>query len=149
MSRQRPRLQQQGAAIIEFALVAIVFISLLLGIFEFGRLLFTWNSAVEATRRSARLAVVCDMNAARVKATFRDILPAVSAGDISVAYTPAGCSGSNNCEAVTVSVSPNAPMFRLNIPLLSTQLRLPPFSTTLMKESLTSGSGSDANPDCN
>ncbi|TIC85246.1 TadE/TadG family type IV pilus assembly protein [Crenobacter intestini] len=144
----RPSRRQAGTTSLEFALIAVVFFSVLLGIFEFGRLLFTWNSAVEATRRSARLAVVCNMDAPRVKQTFREILPAVSANDISVDYTPADCKTLGNCQAVTVSVSPNAPMFRLNVPLLSTQLRLPPFSTTLLKESMATGSGSDQNPDC-
>ena len=51
---------QNGATVIEFALVAVVFFTVLLGIMDFGRLLFTWNSAVEATRLGARVSVVCD-----------------------------------------------------------------------------------------
>ena len=35
---------------VEFAIVAVLFFSLLLGIMDFGRLLFTWNAAAaEAT----------------------------------------------------------------------------------------------------
>lgn len=51
-------LQQQGAAAVEFALVAIVFFTLLLGIIEFGRLFYVWNSVQEVTRRAARESVV-------------------------------------------------------------------------------------------
>ncbi len=50
--------RQQGVAAVEFALVAIVFFTLLLGIIEFGRLLYMWNTVQEVTRRAAREAVV-------------------------------------------------------------------------------------------
>jgi len=53
------RKSQRGAAAVEFALVAIVFFMLLIGIVEMGRVLFTWNAAAEATRYGARVAVVC------------------------------------------------------------------------------------------
>lgn len=49
---------QRGAAAIEFALVFGILIALLFGIIEFGRLLFTINSAQEITRRAAREQVV-------------------------------------------------------------------------------------------
>lgn len=49
---------QHGAAVIEFALVFGILIALLFGIIEFGRLLFTINSAQEITRRAAREQVV-------------------------------------------------------------------------------------------
>ena len=42
--------RQFGAAIVEFAIVAVVFLTLLLGIMDFGRMLFTWNAA--ARRRA-------------------------------------------------------------------------------------------------
>ena len=42
--------RQRGAAIIEFALVAMIFFTLLIGVMEFGRWLFTLNAAGEATR---------------------------------------------------------------------------------------------------
>ena len=44
-----------------------MFLHVLLGIIDFGRMLFTWNAANEATRAGARYAVVCDntANAAR------------------------------------------------------------------------------------
>lgn len=51
-------LPQRGAAAVEFALVAIAFFMLLLGILEFGRLLYLWNTTQEVTRYAARQAVV-------------------------------------------------------------------------------------------
>ena len=55
--RARP---QRGAATVEFALLAIVFFMVLLGIMEFGRLMYVWNTTQEVTRHAAREAVVRD-----------------------------------------------------------------------------------------
>lgn len=54
--------RQDGLYTVEFALVAALFFVLLLGMIEFARALFVWNSLTEATRRGARLAVVCPMD---------------------------------------------------------------------------------------
>ena len=142
--------RQQGAAVVEFALVAMIFFILLIGIFEFGRVMFTWNSAVEATRRGARLAVVCDLNVAQIKTQMRSMLPVVEVGDIDIAYLPGGCSA-DSCQTVTVKILPGsqtANAFQYYIPLLSSNWKIPEFSTTLTRESLSNGSGLDANPDC-
>jgi Flp pilus assembly protein TadG len=142
--------RQRGAAVVEFALVAMIFFALLIGIFEFGRVMFTWNSAVEATRRGARLAVVCDMNVAQIKTQMRSILPVLADGDIDITYLPSGCNA-NNCETVTVSILPDnqtSAAFQYYIPFLNSAWKIPEFSTTLTRESLSSGSGQDANPDC-
>lgn len=67
--------QQRGVAIVEFALVALIFFTLVLGIMEFGRMLFIWNTVQEVTRRAAREAVVRDFNtdvaAVRCRAVFQ------------------------------------------------------------------------------
>lgn len=140
--------QQRGVAAVEFALVAMILFTLLLGIMEFGRLMFTWNSAVEATRRGARLAIVCNMDSSGIKASMQEILPIVSTGDISVSYSPSGCTGATDCESATVAISPNAPAFTYVIPFVNATWKIPEFSTTLTRESLSTGSGLDANPDC-
>jgi Flp pilus assembly protein TadG len=49
---------QHGAAAVEFALIAILFFTLLFGILEFGRLFYIYNAVQEVTRRAAREAVV-------------------------------------------------------------------------------------------
>jgi len=51
---------QRGAVALEFALIAIPFLMLLLGIIEFGRLMYLWNTVQEVTRSAARQAVVTD-----------------------------------------------------------------------------------------
>lgn len=55
---RKPRCPQHGAATVEFALVAIAFLTVVFGIIEMGRLFYLWNTVQEVTRRAAREAVV-------------------------------------------------------------------------------------------
>lgn len=50
--------RQAGATAVEFAIVAMLFLTLLLGILEFGRLFYVANTLQEVTRRAAREQVV-------------------------------------------------------------------------------------------
>jgi hypothetical protein len=49
---------ERGAAMVEFAIVIVVFMLLVMGGFEFGRMIFEWGRTVEATRIGVRTAVV-------------------------------------------------------------------------------------------
>ncbi|MGB9128256.1 MAG: TadE/TadG family type IV pilus assembly protein [Thiobacillus sp.] len=138
MRRGGPR-PQQGAAIVEFAIVAMLFFTLLVGIVEMGRVLFTWNSAAEATRRGVRMAVVTDPgNAAAIRDEMRIIMPDLADNQISITYLPAGCTVAS-CDYVTVGVG--EPVAYTVTPLVVPigPLTLPPFSTTLPRESLGAG----------
>ena len=53
---------------------------------EMGRLLWTWNAAVEATRFGTRLAVVCDLNDAIIKTRMIERLPSLTNSNITVTY---------------------------------------------------------------
>jgi hypothetical protein len=79
---------QRGAATVEFALLAIVFFMVLLGIMEFGRIMYIWNTAEEVTRRAAREAVVRDFTAAEIDAIQRQSI--FRGGSAGTAYLPAG-----------------------------------------------------------
>lgn len=50
--------RQAGATAVEFALTLIIFVSVVLGILEFGRLFYVANTVQEVTRRAARAQVV-------------------------------------------------------------------------------------------
>src|SRR5205809_6055035 len=63
---------QRGVAAVEFALIAVVFFMVLLGIAEFGRIMYIWNTAQEVTRRAAREAVVRDFSAVETAAIKRE-----------------------------------------------------------------------------
>ena len=52
--------RQQGAAIVEFALVLTLLITLMAGIFEFGRAFWYYDTLVKATRDGARFMSVAD-----------------------------------------------------------------------------------------
>ncbi len=93
-----------GATTVEFALALIVFLTFLLGITDFSRMLFTWSAANEATRAGARFAVVCDNtgNKAQVLAKMQALLPQIA--DIDMAWVPNGCNAAT-CEGVTVSIT--------------------------------------------
>jgi Flp pilus assembly protein TadG len=124
-----------GATTVEFALVLLIFLTFLLGIVDFSRMLFTWSAAGEATRAGARYAVVCDDTGRKdaVLARMQALLPQV--GDISLTWEPAGCT-STSCQGVTVTItsldyqwiSPIAGLARL------ASRAMPGFSTYLPRE---------------
>jgi Flp pilus assembly protein TadG len=132
------RHKQRGAAAIEFALIAAVLFTLLIGTMEMGRILFYWNTATEATRLGARLAVVCDKDAAVIKTRMNEMLPILD-GHINIAYASVG----GNIQSVTVSVI-EFPVATF-IPFVPLNLRMPSFATTLQREIMSNASG---NPDC-
>lgn len=135
------RLKQRGAAAVEFALIASLLFMLMFGIVEMSRVLFYWNTATEATRLGARLAVVCNKDAAAIKARMRKLLGLLATANIDISYAPGGCD-INTCRTVTVSITGlNVSTF---IPFVPLNLDMPSFSTTLPRESLDS-----MNPDCN
>ena len=89
---------QRGSATIEFGLVCLVFMSFLFAMFEYGRLLFLWNTLPEVTQRAARAAAITDfsnpaaMQALRRAALFRSddsplpLAPNVSRATIRIEY---------------------------------------------------------------
>jgi Flp pilus assembly pilin Flp len=136
---------QRGAAAVEFALVAIVFFMLLIGIVEMGRVLFTWNAAAEATRYGARVAVVCGIDDAAILSRMQRIMPALTETNVSVSYVPSGCSVAN-CQQVSVSIV-NVPVTTF-IPRAAMTLMVPSFATTLPRESMLNAIDGHPNPVC-
>lgn len=131
------RRRQRGAAAVEFALVASILFTLLFGIMEMGRVLFYWNTATEATRLGARLAAVCNKDAASIKSRMSNMLGVLTPNNINVTYTPDGCD-TNSCRSVTVGITGiNVSTF---IPFMPLNLSMPSFSTTLPREGMDSAS---------
>lgn len=138
--------RQRGTTAVEFAIVVALFLVLMLGMMEMGRMLYYWNAAVEATRLGARVAAVCDVNDTAIKTRMTAILDQLPAAQISVAYAPGGCD-LNTCTSVTVSVLAGTSM-PTYIPFVPLALTLPAFSTTLPRESMRSAIDGIANPMC-
>lgn len=144
ISRRRAaaRCAQGGTAIVEFALVALIFFTLLIGTMEFGRWLFTLNAANEATRLGARLAVVCSISdAPDIKARMRQMAGGIPVSQMVIDYMPAGCDA-GNCKTVTVRLA--GATFSPLIPLLGGSYPIPPFPTSLPRELMNSA----GNPVC-
>lgn len=140
--KRAPGHRQHGLAAVEFAIVAALLFTLMFGVIEMGRLLWTWNAAVEATRHGARLAAVCDQHDSRIKAAMEQRLPALSAGQIVITYLnpPAAdntCTAAD-CKAVRVSLT--GLTHQALIPLVPLNLALPAFATTQRKEFMNSAS---------
>lgn len=145
--------RQKGAVAVEFALIATVFFALLLGIIEFGRVLFTWNSVAEATRWGARLAVVCDKDAPVIKKRMRQIAGQLTDDNhivisyLNPPYAVNSCD-KTNCKSVEVSITGETITPMIPLPGITT-LTIPPFMTSLPKESMEStNSAGESNPVC-
>lgn len=144
---------QKGMYTVEFAIVGSVFLITLLSIIQLGIVLLTWNALSEATRRGARVAVVCPVNDAAIKniamfdnplGTGGGLIAGLEAQDIDVKYldvdglvivdpTPTG--DYISIQFIRVSIN-NGYSFPGLLPWLSSIVSAPPFSTTLPRESL-------------
>ena len=144
MKTARIRSRQHGASTVEFALVVAFggFLLVLIGIFELGRILFTFNTASEATRLGARTAIVCDAGDERIKSAMMALLPSLSADQIDISYRPSGCAASVTaaraaCTSVKVSLNSNAQISTV-IPFVPLSVSIPPFATTMTREAMDS-----------
>ncbi len=144
MRTARIRSRQHGASTVEFALVAAFggFLLVLIGIFELGRVMYTFNTASEATRLGARTAIVCDASDERIKSAMMALLPSLSSDQIDISYQPAGCAASAGaartaCTSVKVSLNSNAQLSTV-IPFVPLSIDIPPFVTTMTREAMDS-----------
>jgi hypothetical protein len=146
--------RETGATMVEFAIVAIVFLTLMLGIMHFGRMLFTWNAAAEATRWGARIAVVCDkLTPNQVRDKMRKIVPQLTNANIQIDwYNPEGVINNacdkSTCKGVQVGI------IGFTIPAISPFMgfvmpQVPAFATYLPRESMeATNAAGDSNPVC-
>jgi Flp pilus assembly protein TadG len=144
---------QSGLATVEFAIVAVVLMTVILAVLDISRLYFAVVSLNEATRRGARAAAVCPVNDPAIAqiAVFNasgesgpsPIVAGLQTQHIDVQYlnadgapvaSPAG-TGFMNVRYVRVRINGG---FQLQtfIPGLSQVVPLPDFAATLPRESL-------------
>lgn len=158
------RRRQAGSGTVEFAFVAVLFFTLLLGLMDFGRMVFAWNAAAEATRWGARVAVVCDkLTPDQVRAKMKLILPQLTDANIEINWhnpegvVSPGCD-KTNCKGVEVRIYNNAANpadpNNLTIEPLSPFMGLvmppvPAFPAYLPRESMeATNAAGDTNPVC-
>lgn len=134
-SRQR----QRGATLVEFAIGATVFLTVMFAVIEFGRALWIHNALADAARRGARFAVVNNAaSSAAVKnvVVYGDaaggttpLINDLSTANVTVTYSGFGLSGG------TATVSITNYQFQFVLPLVSTSIQMPSYATTLTAES--------------
>ena len=140
--------KQKGQTLVEFALASLLFFTLLFGIIEFSRALWTWNTIVQQTRAGARFAIVevPDANDTPTKnfvvyqnaaGTGEPILPGLTTSNVSVAYlTSAGTAAASKAVADTIQVSITGYTFDFIVPLFGGGITMPAFTATLTVEAL-------------
>lgn len=146
------RHKQKGAETVEFAMIALLFFGVLFAIIEFSRAMFVWNALSEATRRGARMAVICPVGSGIPKqvAIFGDKNGSLATSPVIVGLTPdmvtinyfyidpAGAKAAtlNPAQAKFTEVSITGYTHTLLIPLWGSSVPAPEFKTTLPTESL-------------
>jgi hypothetical protein len=139
--------RQAGLTTVEFAILGAVFFIVLFGVIEFGRLLFTWNTLSEATRRATRVAVVCPLydDAIARAAMFLDtadgsgtpVLPRLRPDNVLVRYLDDEDEDASAFEAIRfVRVQIDDYQHEFFVPFLRRVIQAPAFETTLPRESL-------------
>lgn len=131
---------QKGTTAVEFAIVVALFLTVLLGILDFGRILFTWNAVGEATRWGARQAVVCGQGSTSVLGKMHTILPTLTSANVSVQWYDTSGAVSTSCDATScggvavsvtgMTVAPYSPATWIGF----SRLAVPGFSTYLPRE---------------
>lgn len=138
------RTRQRGATAVEFALVLLLFLTFMLGILDFSRMLYTWNAANEATRAGARYAAVCHDSVVgttpQVLAKMQAMLPEVQS--ITVDWFDPDLNV-NSCDSTTcmaVRVRINNLDFHWISPIAGiaslADIPMPTFSTFLIREAM-------------
>ncbi|HEX9996262.1 MAG TPA: TadE/TadG family type IV pilus assembly protein [Abditibacterium sp.] len=81
--------RRRGAALIEFALIASIFFTMLLGLIQFGIYQSTSNSLWNLSREGARFASVGMPTTAQIESHVREVAPPnIKSEDLTVVTTP-------------------------------------------------------------
>ena len=144
MMRTRNLDSQRGAALLELAICATVFLTALFGVLEFGRLLWTHNALKDAARRGARYAAVRKEadEAAVVKyivygdpnanpATAKPVVEGLTTSNVNVDY--ANFNGILLSARATVKITNYK--YKFALPLVGTTLTMPSYKTSIPGES--------------
>lgn len=132
------RNDQRGATLVEFAIGATVFLTVMFAVLEFGRALWVHNALTDAARRGARYAVIhtaADSNLVKNVVVYGDpaggtqpVVPNLTTANVTVAYSNFGLEGG------TASVSITGYEFQFVLPLVRTSIQMPSYTTTLTGE---------------
>lgn len=100
--RQKNR---RGAAAVEFAMVAPIFILLVFGMIEYGRMVMVQQILTNASREAARIGVLDGSTTAQVTTAATNYLTGASVSGATVAVTPSPPSSATYGTPVTVTIT--------------------------------------------
>jgi len=136
---RKSRRGERGSTLVEFAIGATLFLTVMFAVIEFGRALWVHNALADAARRGARYAVVhtaADSAAVKNVVVYGDpaggstpLVDNLTTSNVNVTYSGFGLSGG------TATVSISNYQFQFVVPLVSTSISMPSYSTTLTAES--------------
>ena len=131
--------KERGASLVEFSIAATVFLTVMFGVIEFGRALWTHNALADAARRGARYAVlnqaskIDDVKKIVVYGSLDEdaepMLANLTTDNVDVFYQGFGM------DVGTVQVIIKEYDFEFIVPIVSTTIRMPNYTTTLTGES--------------
>jgi len=98
------RKKRRGAAAVEFAVVAPVFLLLVFGMIEYGRMVMVQQVITNASREGARVAVLDGSENADVQTIVNQYLSSGSITGATITVTPTNPEEANFGEPVTVTV---------------------------------------------
>lgn len=137
---KRFKSNERGATLVEFSIAALVFLTVMFAVIEFGRALWVHNALADAARRGARYAVVHSAgDSEKVKNVVvygnedgdgTPMIPNLTTDNVSVDYSDIAV----NKGRVTVSI--NEYEFQFVIPIVGTTITMPHYTTTLTGESV-------------
>ena len=99
------RRNRRAAAAVEFAVVAPVFLLLVFGMIEYGRMVMVYQVLTNASREGARVAVLDGATTATVTSQVNSYLTSASISGATVTVAPNPPSGAQYGDPVTVTVS--------------------------------------------
>jgi Flp pilus assembly protein TadG len=130
---------QRGSTLVEFAIGATVFLTVMFAVIEFGRALWVHNALSDAARRGARFAVV---NLAGSDAAIKNVVvygnPAGGTRPLVDNLTTTNVNVTRSgfgLAAGTATVSITNYQFQFVLPIVSTSIQMPNYATTLTAES--------------
>jgi Flp pilus assembly protein TadG len=137
------RRSERGTTLVEFAIGATVFLTVMFAIVEFGRMLYVHNALSDAARRGARYAVVnsqADMENVKRMAVYgttaggaKPLVDHLTTDNVLVQYSAAPNAFGVNKGTVTVEIQNYN--FNFSIPLIGGKIKMPKYRTTLTGES--------------
>jgi Flp pilus assembly protein TadG len=130
--------KQRGSTLVEFSIAATVFVTVMFGVIEFGRALWTHNALTDAARRGARYAVMHQQSeAANVKnvVVYGDpaggtnpVVENLTTDNVQVDYS------GFTLDAGTVQVTITDYQFQFAVPIVGRSITMPNYTTTLTGE---------------